>query len=55
MNRDQERDFYLWGGRSGSPQWEEDIYGRFYFYIVGTKVIMGISLGQWPKNWHVKP
>jgi hypothetical protein len=53
--RDQDRDFYLWGGQSGSHQWDEDIYGCFYFYIVGTKVILGISLGHWPKNWHVKP
>ena len=53
--RDQERDFYLWGGRSGNPQWDEEIYGRFYFYIAGTELILGISLGHWSKNWHVKP
>ena len=53
--RDKERDFYLWGGRSGNPAWGEDIHGRFHFSMLGTKLQLGISLGHWSKNWHVKP
>ena len=53
--RDQERDFYLWGGCSGNPAWGEDIHGRFHFSMLGTKLQLGISLGHWSKNWHVKP
>ena len=53
--RDKERDIYLWGGRSGNPARGEQIIGRFHFYMSGTRLLLGISLGQWSKDWHVKP
>ena len=53
--RDQERDFYLWGGECGNPARGEELHGRFRLYIAGTKLELGISLGHWSKNWHVKP
>jgi hypothetical protein len=53
--RDQERDFYLWGGECGNPARGQELHGRFRLYIAGTKLELGISLGHWSKNWHVKP
>ena len=53
--RDQQRDFYLWGGECGNPARGQELHGRFRLYIAGTKLELGISLGHWSKNWHVKP
>jgi hypothetical protein len=53
--RDKDRDIYLWGGRSGNPAFDEDIEGRFHFYIAGTRLQISLSLGEWSKNWFVKP
>ena len=53
--RDKERDLYLWGGECGNPAWGEDVEGLFTLYITGVKLRLAISLGQWSRNWHVKP
>jgi len=53
--RDQERDLYLWGGESGNPARDEDIVGRFHFYIHGIHLKITIELGEWSKDWSVKP
>ena len=53
--RDKERDLYLWGGRGGNPLWDEEIMGRFHLYIAGIELRLAISLGQWSRNWNVKP
>jgi hypothetical protein len=53
--RDRQRDFFLWGGECGNPARGQELHGRFRLYIAGTKLELGISLGHWSKNWHVKP
>jgi hypothetical protein len=53
--RDRQRDFVLWGGECGNPARGQELHGRFRLYIAGTKLELGISLGHWSKNWHVKP
>ncbi len=52
--RDQERDFYLWGGCTGNTARGEEIHDPFHFSMLGTKLQLGISLGHWSQNWHVK-
>jgi len=53
--RDQERDLYLWGGESGNPARDEDIVGRFNFYIHGIHLKITLELGEWSKDWDAKP
>lgn len=53
--RDKERDAYLWGGKSGNPARDEEIEGRFHFYIAGTLLRISLRPGDWSRNWHVKP
>jgi len=53
--RDQERDLYLWGGESGNPARDEDIVGSFNFYIHGIYLKITLELGEWSKDWDVKP
>jgi hypothetical protein len=53
--RDKERDLYLWGGRGGNPLWDEDIRGRFNFFVSGAIMQIEISLGKWSDDWHAKP
>jgi len=53
--RDRERDLYLWGGVGGNPLWDQEIMGRFHMYISGGTLRIGIALGQWSQNWHVRP
>jgi len=53
--RDKERDLYLWGGQSGNPAFGEEIEGRFHFYMLGVRLRIALSLGEWSRNWHVKP
>ncbi|MFZ9752424.1 MAG: hypothetical protein ACO3B3_02555 [Cyanobium sp.] len=53
--RDKDRDIYLWGGRSGNPAFGEEIVGGFHFYVSGTRLLIKLSIGEWSKNWNVKP
>jgi hypothetical protein len=53
--RDKERDLYLWGGRGGNPLWDQEIRGRFYFFISGVTIQLVISLGMWSDDWHARP
>jgi len=53
--RDKERDLYLWGGRGGNPLWDEEILGRFNFFVLGTIFKLRISVGTWSEDWHAKP
>jgi hypothetical protein len=53
--RDQERDLYLWGGRSGNPARDEEIEGKFHFYVGGTLLRITLRLGEWSRDWTVKP
>jgi len=53
--RDQERDLYLWGGESDNPARDEDIVGRFNFYIHGIHLKITLELGEWSKDWDAKP
>ena len=53
--RDKERDLFLWGGRGGNPLWDQEIRGRFYFFISGVIIQLVISLGKWSDDWHARP
>jgi hypothetical protein len=53
--RDKERNLYLWGGERGNPARGQEMHGYFYLFISGIRLRLAISLGQWSKNWHVKP
>jgi hypothetical protein len=53
--RDKERDLYLWGGEGGNPAYGEEIVGGFHLYISGTRLQISLSIGEWSKNWFVKP
>ncbi|MFN9545511.1 MAG: hypothetical protein ACK6AD_00350 [Cyanobacteriota bacterium] len=33
--RDAERDYYLWGGLSGNPAFDDVLEGRFYLFVDG--------------------
>jgi hypothetical protein len=48
--RDAERDYYLWGGLSGNPAYDEMKEGRFYLYINQTIYWAKILPGQWSEN-----
>lgn len=53
--RDKERDLYLWGGEGGNPAWGEEVVGEFHLFITGTLLRIRISLGEWSRDWTVKP
>jgi hypothetical protein len=53
--RDKERDLYLWGGRGGNPLWDEEILGRFFFFVSGVTIKLEISVGSWSEDWHARP
>jgi hypothetical protein len=53
--RDHARDIYLWGGRSGNPARDEEIEGKFHFYVGGTMLWITLRLGEWSRDWTVKP
>ena len=53
--RDKERDLYLWGGRGGNPLWGQPIEGSFRLHVSGVSIFVGVSLGKWSEDWHVKP
>ena len=53
--RDKERDLYLWGGRGGNPLWDEEIMGRFFFFVSGVTFKFEVSVGNWSEDWHAKP
>jgi len=53
--RDKERDLYLWGGRGGNPLWDEEILGRFFFFLSGVLIKLEVTVGNWSEDWHVRP
>lgn len=53
--RDKERNLYLWGGRGGNPLRDEEIRGRFHFFVSGVIFKLEISVGNWSENWHARP
>lgn len=53
--RDRERDLYLWGGVGGNHAWGEEVRGGFHLSIQGTLLRIRLSLGEWSRDWTVKP
>lgn len=53
--RDQQRDLYLWGGESGNPARDEEVVGKFRFFMDGVLLRITLSFGEWSKDWTVKP
>lgn len=52
--RDAERDYYLWGGISGNPAYDDEREGRFFLYVHGVAYRIVILPGESPvaKNQH---
>lgn len=44
--RDAERDYYLWGGKSGNPALGEQRIGSFYLYIDGQALHVKLKPGH---------
>lgn len=43
--RDAERDYYLWGGKSGNPAFDEEITGKFHLFVRGLALYFDILPG----------
>jgi hypothetical protein len=43
---DHGRNFHLWGGLSGKPQFDEVIKGKFYLYLNGSQFFVILTPGK---------
>jgi hypothetical protein len=53
--RDAERDYYLWGGLSGNPAFDDMQEGRFFLYVEGKTYSITIMPGNYSQSLKESP